>query len=67
MKQSLIQPTVMMLCREPHKTVIVLPFEKLFVNFFFQLRNNFIRQGYQNVKMTMNEFTCYLHFLRCTA
>ena len=34
MKQSLIQPTMMMLCREPKKTVDFLPFEKFIIHFF---------------------------------
>ena len=34
MKQSLIQPTAMMLCREPHKTVNVFVFVFVFFNLF---------------------------------
>ena len=34
MKQSLIQPTMMMLCHEPQKKVNILTFEKFVYSFF---------------------------------
>ena len=53
MKQSLIQPNMMMLCRETQKQQTFYHLRNLFIN-FFQLWLNYIHQGHQNVKMTIN-------------
>ena len=58
MKQSLIQPTMMMLCREPQKQYTFYHLRNLFIH-FFQLWNNCIRHGHRNVKMTMNLYAIY--------
>ena len=59
MKQSLIQPTMIMLCCEPQKQLTFYHLRNLFIH-FFQLCNNYIRQGQQNMKMTMNLHSNYI-------
>ena len=57
-KQSLIQPTMTMLCREPQKQQTFSNLRNLFT--FFQLWNNYIRQSHQNVKITRNLHAIYI-------
>ena len=64
MKQSFIQPTMKMLCREPQKPLTFYYFLTNLFILFFQLWTNYIRQGHQKVKMTMPSTVFEIHNMK---
>ena len=66
MKQSLIQPTMMMLCREikKKKKEIFYHLRNLFINYFPALAK--LPTSRSSKRENDNEFTCFLHLLKVT-
>ena len=64
MKQSLIQPTMMMLCREPQKQYTFYHLKNLFIQFFPALEE--LHMSRLSKRENDRKFTCHLHFLRFT-
>ena len=64
MKQSLIQPTMMMLCREPQKQYTFYHLRNLLINLFPALAK--LHTSRSSKHKNDNEITRLLHFLRFT-